>query len=355
MNLIDLLSQDGLTVRKVASTQGGEYAGPCPFCQGKDRFRVWPESDRSGRWWCRQCERYGDGIQYLRDKRGLGYHEALLALGMEPDFKPRFVRPVKDAWRPRITMMPSDAWMLNAGLIVADEAMTLNAEALAWLNGRGITEDMARADGLVWNSRDWHIDRKVWGLDGDKPLWIPAGLVIPCVLDGKVIRLRIRRREGNPRYVIVSGSDTRPMILGRGVAVIVVESELDAILIDRLAGDLVRVVALGNAQAKPDEAAHQILVQSPVILNSLDGDEAGASQAWGWWRETYGAKVRRWPVPVGKDPGEAYQRGLSIRSWILAGILGTEDQEERFAIMKYDGEVSEAGAVRYILTGEIHG
>jgi DNA primase len=41
MNLVDLIGRD-TTLRKVASTHGGEYAGSCPWCGGDDRFRVWP-------------------------------------------------------------------------------------------------------------------------------------------------------------------------------------------------------------------------------------------------------------------------------------------------------------------------
>ena len=42
---------------------------------------MWPEE---GRFWCRSCEKRGDAIQYLRDKRGLTYPEACSALGIEP-------------------------------------------------------------------------------------------------------------------------------------------------------------------------------------------------------------------------------------------------------------------------------
>ena len=51
---VDLLSLVGRDTRlkKQAGTRGGEYAGPCPFCGGRDRFRVQPEK---GLWWCRNC------------------------------------------------------------------------------------------------------------------------------------------------------------------------------------------------------------------------------------------------------------------------------------------------------------
>ena len=73
INLLDLLDQNGCRLRKVANTKGGEYAGACPFCGGNDRFRVWSET---GRYWCRQCDKNGDAIQFVRETKGMGYREA---------------------------------------------------------------------------------------------------------------------------------------------------------------------------------------------------------------------------------------------------------------------------------------
>jgi len=48
---------------------------------------------------------------------------------------------------------------------------------------------------------------------------------------------------------------------------------------------------------------------------------AGARAAWKFWTETYGAKVKRWPVIMGKDPSDASFKGLDLRQWVLAGLL----------------------------------
>ena len=70
-NLIDLIESDGISLKKASSTNGGEYAGSCPWCGGKDRFRVWAD-----RYWCRQCDKKGDEIQYLRDRHGMTFQAA---------------------------------------------------------------------------------------------------------------------------------------------------------------------------------------------------------------------------------------------------------------------------------------
>lgn len=45
-------AQRDTTLRKVAATHGGEWAGACPFCGGKDRFHIQPAENR---WLCRGC------------------------------------------------------------------------------------------------------------------------------------------------------------------------------------------------------------------------------------------------------------------------------------------------------------
>lgn len=94
MDLLSLVEQD-VTMRRASSTNGGEYAGPCPGCGGHDRFRVWPEQ---GRYWCRRCEKQGDLIQYLRDFRGLSFQDAARTVGkVLGDYQPH---PTEDAlWR----------------------------------------------------------------------------------------------------------------------------------------------------------------------------------------------------------------------------------------------------------------
>lgn len=80
LNLLDLISQD-VTLRHVSNRDGGEWTGPCPICQGTDRFHVWPNSSRSVKFWCRQCAFRGDAIHYLREVRHLSFPEAAALVG----------------------------------------------------------------------------------------------------------------------------------------------------------------------------------------------------------------------------------------------------------------------------------
>ena len=362
MTLLDLFQADGFTLRKTATTNGGEYAGPCPFCGGNDRFRVWPE-DRGGRYWCRSCGKRGDAIQYLRDYRNLSFAEACKVLGREPGPRPNGPRPEAPGWTPRDQSIPSPLWTAKAGafLIWAQESLwsDVGSEARAFLHGKGLNDETIRTAGLGWNSKDYYRSRESWGLppvqkeDGTpKRLWLPAGIVIPRFLDGYLpVRLRIRRTEGEPRYYLTPGSDTGPMILNPDrAATAVVESELDALLLQQEVGDLlVSVISMGSAAIKPDRTTDEALKATAVILIALDTDEAGGKASWSFWHETYGKKARRWPCIKGKDPSEAWAKGLDLRGWIIAGLFGNESKYERFCIMTVDGGLTDAEAMKGLL------
>lgn len=64
--------------------KGDEYVGACPDCGGKDRFHIWPSDGETGRYWCRQCNRRGDGIDYLRWQRNMTFQQACEATGKSP-------------------------------------------------------------------------------------------------------------------------------------------------------------------------------------------------------------------------------------------------------------------------------
>ena len=76
---VDLLGwvEKDTTLKRKASTNGGEWCGPCPWCGGEDRFLVWPNAEPPG-WWCRQCQRGGDAIAYVMQRHNLDFRQAVL-------------------------------------------------------------------------------------------------------------------------------------------------------------------------------------------------------------------------------------------------------------------------------------
>jgi DNA primase len=349
--ILDLIESDNGILKKAATTSGGEYCGPCPFCGGNDRFRVWPES---GRYWCRGCNKQGDAIQYLRDKRGLSFQDACSFLGRDPGQHKD--KPAATTWTQKESKAPAALWQ-NKAKSFLDGAINYlwtpdGARVRQWLNvEKGLNDATIKEALLGYTPADIYEPRATWGLESDGKQWTPAGLVIPLISNGEVIRLRIRRDNpgDGPRYVVISGSSPTPLIIGKDqAAFVIVESELDGLLLSQDAGDIISVIALGTATAKPDKQTNELLKNAALILISLDTDDAGARASWKFWPETYGDKAKRWPCINGKDQSEARLKGLDLRTWIIAGMFGSEEKYERFAIQTIDGGLSDRDAIKII-------
>lgn len=349
MTILELLNYQ---LKKASSHNGGEYHGPCPKCGGTDRFHVWPAQGDHGSFWCRFCKIHGDAIQFLRDVEGMSCPEAHKALeikcesttcsaagkcsqgsGTAPSSyaTPQQKKPAANNWQPRQCDSSADTWRNHAEKLVdyAHQALLDNPEQLAWLAARGIDLAAVIKHRLGWLDKDHYRDRAAWGLPAvlrndskPKKLWLPAGLVIPCFSGGVLQRLRIRRpvvKDGEMRYYLVPGSATMPMVINpEASAFVIVESELDAILLDAVAGDLVGIISQGNSSAKPDNVSHAVLENAAAILVALDSDHAGAVAS-RWWLDRY-SQAERHPVVGAKDPGDAYKAGIDLRVWILAGL-----------------------------------
>lgn len=278
-------------------------------------------------------------MQMLRERDGLGFRDACKRLSIQVSGNPAGAYMIKIssdagakslAWQERSRAFVSR----SREALLDDFAREDNPRCpRPFLAERGLTRETIQEAGLGWNPWTKWEDRETWALpralrnDGkEKKLWLPTGLVIPLYAEEKILRIRIRRSEpgDGPRYVVIPGSDLRPMILGTGPVWVIVESELDALLIKQEAGDLAGVIALGAAQVRPDVDTDRALRAAGLILVALDADEAGARQAWGFWKRAY-PTAKRWPVPVGKDPSEAKQAGLNLREWVKAGLSGIVD------------------------------
>jgi len=314
-DLLELLNKD-TQLRRVASTNGGEWAGPCPWCGGKDRFRVWPNAPKP-RYWCRRCGRSGDAIQYLRDRYGLSFREACEKLGLEPQ------KPGISALRPRVQPLsaPSPAWQERARQF-ADECQAAlwsvqGGRALAWLHGRGLKDDTIRSAGLGYNWEDRREGGELWGLERD--VWLPRGIVIPWEVEGKLWALSIRRPAGEPKYCQVAGSSNALYgadQLRAGHAAVLVEGVFDALAVRQAAGDLVAAVASGSHGARHPRWIARLAFCSAVLV-AFDADDAGEKAAQ-WWLSVL-RNAKRWR-PYFDDPAALAQAGLDLRFWVALGL-----------------------------------
>lgn len=391
MDIRELMQSDGFGLIKVSATHGGEWATACPWCGGTDRFHVL--TDKKERFWCRRCNIKGDAIDYLQRYRKISYREARRIIGKTPiSAKPQSPRQRKNS-----EAIPSGNWSKRAAelmfqaqenlLAITDDVDSLdydgfknytgNIHSTPWqfLHGRGLKRETAIRMGLGWMGYSEYNLRKEWGLpitdERRKKILVPSGLYIPVYDgDGKLIRIRIRRKiiEQSKKYHLLAGSATTPLILPCRAAtnvahvVVIVESELDALLLHQEVGDLVSVIGLGSAAIRPDKETQQILKDSTIFV-SLDTDEAGRQNFYQYWLKEYPNAIH-WPVPVGKDPSGAWMRGLNIRDWIKEALIHadnlkslplsiecqqlTEKQIERLSIMSIDGHLSDSDALLII-------
>lgn len=285
------------------------------------------------------CGKAGDAIKYLIDHDGLQFKEALARLGLSPDILAKREK-IPAGWQAKDAAVVSSTWSEHASKFVewCHSRLLERGKEQEWLSSRGIDLAMIKKYRLGWNPAHAWRDGEAWGVslgrkeDGKpKKLWLPRGLVIPCLdSDGTVQRLRVRQPDGAPRYLVIPGSNREPLISRAADAMLVVESELDAILIDRLAGDMVGVVAMGNDTAKPTAKMLPAIKEALWVGVALDSDlprfnadtgniDMPGAKASRWWLQQF-PHAERLPVIGGKDPGEAFANGVDLRNWVLAGL-----------------------------------
>jgi len=342
--------------------RNGRYIGPCPKCGGSANSDKFVMRDDGG-FKCYSCDFKGDFITWLRQMEGMSCPEAHESSGKSCEHTTcpargtcrlgdgsgkttraaAIVRPqIKHHAQvlPTATVrQPVTTWAAWAESFVAKchDHLAGNARAINELQQRGITWPAACRASLGWNPESTRVYRRAIGLPvTDKPnLWLPAGLVIPTLVDGAVHRVKIRRREEdragfNPdlKYVWIDGSGSDLMHIapaGKSRGVVIVEAELDAIACASAHAD-VHVIALGTVATGLSSALQLLVAAAPVILVALDADEgrdgqAGAgAKAVARWVETY-RRARYWPVPAAKDPGDYVRAGGSLGPWIEAGLI----------------------------------
>jgi len=368
MTLLDLIGSD-TTLSKVAGTRGGEYTGPCPWCGGRDRFRVWPHVARPG-YWCRQCDRKGDAIQYLRDHDGLSYREACHRMG-RPLVESRSQRPTRPPHPPPLSSPPGEAWQVTARVFTeaCEQALwsSVGDKALAYLHQRGLHDETIRAARLGYHAQTTWEKPEAWGFASDhKKLWLPHGIVFPWLLGHELWRVVIRRVGADVpkdrKYITISGSHNtlyRVNTLRPDGPAMIVEGVLDALAIAQEAGDLIAVIAAGSTTGARLERWIGQLGLTSSILVSFDADAAGEAAA-SWWLKALGARAKRWR-PYWDDPSAILQDGADLRTWVREG-LGTQPQwwrelatwpeerqelwAERAAILEVDGGLERDEAER---------
>lgn len=348
-----LLIGSDTPLRKVAGTGGGEWAGPCPWCGGRDRFRVQP---RLGYWWCRQCsgDRWQDAIDYVVRRDGVSFVEACQRLGASPSElgagpgrRVRAKRIAEGLGLRRASevqlaedLEPTPRWQAAAlAFVERCEARLwplVGARARAYLQQRGLREATLRAWRVGFQpAYGLHHPAETWDLAGER-VHLPRGIVLPWFGAGQLWQVKVRLSGGDPdrRYLAIRGGhpwlfgvDT--LVAGRPAALL--EGELDTLLVAQEAGDLVATASLGACRKLPGPRALARLSAGTPLLGIYDADaegQAGLARLGG----LLPALIPSRP-PQGKDATCFWQEGGQIRPWILAQVRQEEPSAARTDVL----------------------
>jgi DNA primase len=335
-----VLAERSTSLRRVASSGGGEWAGPCPFCGGQDRFRVQPYQPGGGRWLCRQCTagKWQDAIAFgQRLWPGLPFPQVceLLSGGVTPTTREaRPAVPDNPAYHP-----PAEDWQASA--LQAVEVCQHNLwepageAARTYLHARALQEDTLR----YW--RVGYSPGRRFGSAGEANLWVPRGVLIPCLALGQIWYLKVallpgervrcekcrqpatarqpcpqcgalnkyRGVKGN-RPAAIFGADD---LVGVDLALFV-EGEFDAMIAWQELRDVISVCTLGSATNQPDLATWgAYMAPLRLVLAAYDADEAGQRGARAL--QALSERVRLVGPPAG-DPSNVVK---DITDFVLQG------------------------------------
>jgi len=353
----DFLSLVGqrTALRKVAATNGGEWAGACPLCGGKDRFRVQPHGDRGGRWWCRSCrdgQPWASDIDFvfLRDRGFIPSNDhpewpelikgAFATLGLTIEQSRPSTRVVPDPEPPTACEPPAALWQQAAlsFLGYAVDMLWKDGESQpsprTYLHQRGLTDHTLRSAAIGYNPKPLYRPLHKWGLtDPTKDgVWLPAGYVIPWFCDGQLWKLSIRQttpRDEGMKYVTIAGSSNVPYGIDTfraGRPGILVEGPIDALVAQQALGQFERhgqplsgVAAIGTTQGRSFRWLVQYSLCQPLFI-ATDADQAGDKAA-AYWLDIFKGKEVARMRPDPHDFGTmVVQCGMDLRAWIATHL-----------------------------------
>lgn len=306
VNLLDLVPG----MKWVANTNGGEYAGPCPFCGGKDRFRVQPKTNR---WYCRQCgdEKWHDVIDFIMRRDGCTFGEATRKLNIPMQVK--FMAAQKKTIQQYEA--PDQEWQDLAREII-DRCQTI-----LFSNTGSPGMDYLLSRGLTWRS----IER--YHLGYSPCMWIgkvkiPQGITIPAVANGQCWYVKIRSlpNADGPRYSCVPGSRANAVfgaddVIGKPFTIIS-EGEFNAMILDQEIGHLIPICSLGSASNKLDVLTWgRYFLAQKYVMCLFDNDPAG-EKGFVNMSEFLGDRAKRLPMPGKGDVNDFYLAGGDIWGWL---------------------------------------
>lgn len=308
----------------------------CPFHQEKTpSFGVTPDD---GRFKCYGCGVFGDVLEFVRRMERLGDDPAgfvetckrvaaLVGAGAVAE------RPVREAQHEMERQRPPEmAWQTAARRVVEEAERRLwdvvgeGARAREYLlEKRGLTEETVRAWRLGWWPNSTWEKPEAWGLERQREVWLPQGLVIPGEVSGALwyVKFRPARAAGfKGKYYGIPGGRTALLGADRwapGLDLLLCEGEMDCLTAWQELRDVVNVGTLGGAaKGRRGEGVDfgrwtGALVRFECIYAAYDADAAGTAA--GEALEAFSARVTRVQTPYGGDLNAFHVLGGDLGAW----------------------------------------
>lgn len=322
IDILAYISKD-VVLKKVSNTHGGEWAGPCPFCGGRDRMRIWPVLNR---WTCRQCKdmHMHDIIDYVRERDGVSFAEAMSILG-KPEARKHSGTPLKELIaRATKTADEEKAWQEQA------RKMTERAQDRLWSGSQDqVTQNLSylRSRGL----KDSTILEYRLGMT-DHGYSIPS-----FAKNGDIGYIKIRTferevEEDQPKYRYMKGShpglffNWKMLERSKPEHLLFCEGEFDAMILSQELEPVCAVATIGSTTGRISDETLELAKCFKHPWTLYDFDSPGIKAELKLAREL-GAR----PLPVvlnGKDANEAFMEGQSLSNLILPVIHGSVDVDK---------------------------
>ena len=137
-----------------------------------------------------------------------------------------------------------------------------NEAPLAYLFERGLKNDFAKQMLLGWNKFGQNRPGENWGLDKD--LFLPAGIVVPYIIDQTLVAVCIHPFEHPGPTTLLPGSRTSSMVIGSDTdPAVIVPNLLDGLYLAQETALPIRLVISLSAEAEPAEPERYILLSNP--------------------------------------------------------------------------------------------
>jgi DNA primase len=328
---VDLARVATALLGPAAKRRGRRLLWCCPL--HRDRHPSFEVDTRRQTWKCWPCNEGGDAPALVMKLRGVAFPEAVRVVAelsgvVVPSGRSAGPPPRAPAAVP--SKAPDPPPQRSSGLPPADALALVDeaarrlyspegTEALAYLQGRGLTDETIRTArlGVVASV-------SIPTRDGDRD-FLARGVTIPWFDGDRLALVKVRQPEGRePKYA--EAFRDRPGVypgieaIEPGRPLLVAEGEFDALLLGQELHDLAAVVTLGSASSRPEGGILVDLMAAAPWYLALDRDEAGDKAAAGWLARA----IRVRPPGAYKDWTEAAQAGVNLRRWWLDRLEGTE-------------------------------